>query len=100
MLIIKKFKYFEFNSNNIIDMSSMFYGCSSLKELNLSNINTNNVTNISYMLCRCSSLKELILTNFNTNNITDMSYMFYGYSNDLKMKIIKKNKDIRDEAFD
>ena len=51
-------------------MSSMFSGCSSLKELNLSNFNTNNVTNMRYMFYKCSSLKELNLSKFNTNNVT------------------------------
>ena len=37
-----------FYRNNITDMSYMFYGCSSLKELNLNNFNTNNVTDITY----------------------------------------------------
>ena len=45
-------------------MNGMFDGCSSLKELNLSNFNTNNVTNMAFMFCRCSSLKELNLSNF------------------------------------
>ena len=35
-------------------MSYMFYGCSSLKELNLNNFNTNNVTNVRAMFSRCS----------------------------------------------
>ena len=37
---------------------------------------------------------------FNSNNVIDMSYMLLGCTNDLKMKIIKKNKDIKDKAFD
>jgi len=41
-------------------MNSMFSGCSSLKELNLSSFNTNNVTDMGYMFEGCSSLKELI----------------------------------------
>ena len=40
-------------------MSDMFYGCSSLKELNLNNFNTNNVTNMRGMFNACSSLKEI-----------------------------------------
>ena len=40
-------------------MSNMFLQCSSLKELNLYNFNTNNVTNMSYMFYGCSSLKVL-----------------------------------------
>ena len=35
----------------------------------------------------CSSLKELNLSNFNTDNVTDMRYMFNGCSNELKNKI-------------
>ena len=31
------------------NMSSMFYSCSSLTSLNLSNFNTNNVNNVCYM---------------------------------------------------
>ena len=50
-------------------MSCMFYNCSSLKELNLSNFNTKNVTNMSYMFGYCSSLKELNLSNFNTSKV-------------------------------
>ena len=53
-------------------MSCMFYGCSSLKELNL---------------------------NFNTNNVTDMSCMFYGCLNELKLKIKSQFKIFKEEAF-
>ena len=48
----------------------MFNGCSSLKELNLSNFNTNKVIDMSSMFSRCSSLKKLNLNNFNTDNVT------------------------------
>ena len=66
----------------------MFYGCSSLKELNLNNFNTNNVTNMICMFYACSSLKELNLNSFNTNNnLTDMRYMFSGCLDELKLKI-------------
>ena len=34
-------------------MEYMFYGCSSLEELNLNNFNTNNVTNMRWMFGRC-----------------------------------------------
>ena len=47
----------------------------------------------------CSSLKELNLNNFNTNNVTNMSCMFSGCSDDLKMKIKLENKNIKGEAF-
>ena len=47
----------------------MFSGCSSLRELNLSNFTTENVRSMSYMFSRCSSLKELNLSNFKTENV-------------------------------
>ena len=74
-------------------MCRMFYGCSSLIELNLSNFNTNKVTNMSYMFYRCSSLKELNLSNFNTNNVTDMFGIFDGCSDELINKIKEQNKN-------
>ena len=36
--------------------------------------------NLSRMFFRCSSLTSLNLSNFNTNNAKDMSYMFHYYS--------------------
>ena len=56
----------------------MFYNCSSLTSLNLSNFNTNNVTNMRSMFFDCSSLTSLNLSNFNTNNVIDMRSMFNG----------------------
>ena len=39
-------------------MSCMFYGCSSLTNINLSNFNTNNVTDMGCMFRGCSSLTK------------------------------------------
>ena len=81
-------------------MSSMFYGCSSSKELNLNNFITNNVTNMSRMFFGCSLLKELNLNNFNTNNVTDMSDMFSGCLDELKLKMKSIFKNFKDKAFE
>ena len=51
------------------------------------------------MFFECSSLKELNLSNFNTNNVIDMNAMFFGCSEQLKMKIKSKYKNIKKEAF-
>ena len=77
----------------------MFYGCSSLKELNLNNFNTINVKDMVNMFSGCSSLKELNLGNFNTNNAYSISGMFSGCSNELIMKIKAQYKNIKEEAF-
>jgi len=77
-----------FNTNNVTDMSGMFSWCSSLKELNINNFNTNNVTNMCSIFSRCSSLKVLNLNNFNTNNVNNMRYLFYGCSS---LKVLNLN---------
>ena len=64
------------DSLNIVNMNYMFFDCSSLTSLNLDNLNTNNVTNMSEMFSGCSSLTTLNLSSFNTNNVTNMSSMF------------------------
>ena len=64
------------DTSQVIDMSYMFYYCSSLTNLDLSHFNTSKVINISYMFCRCESLITLDLSHFNTSQVTDMSHMF------------------------
>ena len=81
-------------------MSCMFSGCTSLKELNLSNFNTKNVTDISLMFSGCSSLKEINLSNFNTINVTDMCHMFDGCSDELKLKLRNQYKNFDEMAFE
>ena len=56
-----------FNTDNVIDMSSMFDNCSSLRFINFSNFNTANVKNMFGMFRYCSSLTSIDLTNFNTS---------------------------------
>ena len=51
------------------------------------------------MFYGCSSLKELNLSNFNTNNVTYMRYMFSGCSDQFKNKIRTEYKNIKEEAF-
>ena len=74
------YKIYIISDNILKNMSYMFYGCSGLKELNLSSFNTNQVTNMSYMFRGCSGLKELNLSSFNTNQVTNMDSMFRGCS--------------------
>ena len=51
------------------------------------------------MFFGCLSLKEINLSNFNTNNVTDMSGMFSGCSDEIKIKIREQIKNIKEEAF-
>ena len=54
----------------------MFYYCSSLTSLNLSNFNTINVTDMSRMFSLCSSLNTLDLSNFDTKNVKNSKEIF------------------------
>ena len=71
---IKSIEFKKFYRNNVTDMSRMFFGCSSLKELNLNN--------------------------FNTDNVTDMRCMFDGCLDELKLKIKSQFKNFKEEAFE
>lgn len=77
---LTKLKNFEglenLNTEEVTSMSEMFFGCASLKELNLQNFNTAKVTDMSSMFAVCASLSSLNLTTFNTENVTNMSGMF------------------------
>ena len=64
------------NTENVTNMSEMFYNCSALTTLDVSNFDTKNVTNMSNMFYDCSALTTLDVSNFDTQNVTDMSYMF------------------------
>ena len=70
---IKKLK--DLDTSNVTSMSTMFYFCSSLTSLDLSNFNTSKVTDIQSMFGSCSSLKDVYITveatlNKLTNNLT------------------------------
>ena len=67
-----------FNTKNITDMSHMFDGCESLTNIDLSIFNTQKVINMSYMFGKCNSLTNINLSNFNTENIINMNGMFSG----------------------
>ena len=67
-----------FNSSLIDDISAMFQGCTSLKEINFTNFDTSSVTDMNNLFEGCSSLTSLDLSGFRTSNVTDMSYMFYS----------------------
>lgn len=56
----------------------MFWGCESLKNLDLSHVDTSNVTNMCCMFYCCYSLTSLDLSNFDARNVNNMVSMFAG----------------------
>jgi len=70
-----------FKSQNINFMGGVFMKCSSLNNINLNNFNTQNALEMWSMFRECSSLKNLDLSNFNIQNVNNMGCMFDGCSN-------------------
>nr|WP_280927559.1 Rib/alpha-like domain-containing protein [Lactobacillus sp. ESL0703] len=58
------------------DMSFMFAGDVSLKNIDLSKFDTSNVTNMKYMFAADTSLTSLDLSKFDTSKVTNMNKMF------------------------
>ena len=51
------------------------------------------------MFYGCSSIKELNLINYNTNNVTNMWCMFRGCLYELKLNLKSQFKNFKEEAF-
>ena len=69
-----------FNTDQMVNMNSMFRNCSALTSIDLSHFDTQNVTNMYCMFIGCSGLTGLDLSHFDTGNVTNMSEMFSGCS--------------------
>ena len=68
------------NTQNVTDMSYMFYSCERLTSLDVSNFNTQNVTDMRYMFSWCEGLNSLDLSKFDTQNVEYMNNMFWSSS--------------------
>lgn len=74
---LKNLKKISFKSrNNITDMSTMFYSCSKLEEVDFSNVDTSNVTNMGNIFYNCNKLKAI--PELDTNKLVNMSGAFYN----------------------
>ena len=68
----------ELDTSAVTDMGSMFVNCSSLTALNLSGFDTRSVTNMYSMFVNCVSLTELDVTGFDTKKVESFYSMFDG----------------------
>lgn len=67
-----------FHTENLRDMSGMFYHCESLRSLDLSGFDTSQVENMRNLFYGCHALEELDLSSFDTARVESMDYMFHG----------------------
>ena len=65
-----------FDTSQVTDMSCMFDGFLSLTSLNLNNFDTSRVIDMASMFRSCTSLTQIDVTYFNTKNVKFMSCMF------------------------
>lgn len=81
------------NTSHVTFMISMFSGCSSLSEIDLSTFNVSNVTSIAYMFKGCTKLKSPIYVNkWNTSDVTCIAGIFDGCSSLTQLDL--KNWDV------
>ena len=90
---LKELDLSNFNTENVTYMKAMFYNCNKLTNLDLSSFNTTNVTNMFRMFNNCSSLTKLDLSNFDTTNVTNMLQMFSNCSSLTKLDLSNFNTD-------
>ena len=65
-----------FDTSQVTSMASMFSGCRNLTSLDVSNFDTSQITDMIAMFSSCSKLTNLDVSKFDTSNVTDMAYMF------------------------
>ena len=65
------------NTSDIIDMENMFYSCSLLESLDLSDFDTSKVITMYYMFHKCDLLEILDLSNFDMTNVTKTDGMLF-----------------------
>lgn len=90
-----------FTTQNITDMSYMFYGCLNLNYLDLISFNTQKVTNMSFMFSSCPNLSKIDLSSFYTENVINMSNMFYFCEKLNKISFTDSfiTKNVRDMSY-
>lgn len=64
------------NTENVTNMSEMFYGCTILPNIDLTHFKTAKVEDMSYMFYGCTALTSLDVSSFNTENVTTTEGMF------------------------
>ena len=88
------------NTEKVTNMKDMFYRCSALTSLDLSNFNTAEVTDMTEMFCSCSALTTIFVSDkFVTGQVTSSVDMFSGCDKLIgAIKYGEKNTNNKDYA--
>lgn len=65
-----------FDTSGAVYLDHMFYGCSSLKNVDLSGIDTENAETLDFFFAGCAGLTTVDVSSFDTANVTGFSFMF------------------------
>ena len=72
-----------FNTSKVTDMSSMFWFCEKLTDLDLRNFDTSKVTDMGFMFYECSKLTQITVSNkWVIGSSTDITNMFNNCGTD------------------
>ena len=77
------------NTSNVTNMSYMFFYCSHLKTVDVSNWDLSNVIDMSDTFSHCDSLKSLDVSNWDVSNVR---YLRYTFSHCLSLKALDVSK--------
>ena len=77
---VASFRFLVTDTSGINNMRCLFFGCTSLTSLDLSNFDTSAVTDMHEVFRNNTSLQSLDLSNFDTSAVTDMVGMFNNCS--------------------
>ena len=77
---ITKIDLSNFDTSFVTNMAHLFHGCSTLTSVNLNGLKTDIVNHIDSMFQECRSLKSINLSMFNTTNVIYFHLMFHQCS--------------------
>ena len=84
---LKKIDVSKFDTNKVMNMSKMFYGCNLVDVIDVSHFDTKNVSDMSEMFAYCKKLTNLDVSHFDTHKVTKMQCMFDGCENLINLDV-------------
>ena len=70
-----------FNTQNVETLRLLFNNCSNVKSLDISNFNLSKVKNMAYIFSNCTIIKKINLGKIDTSSVEDMRALFYYNEN-------------------
>ena len=76
---LEKIEYIDrLHTENFSSSFRMFWKCSNLKNIDVTNFDTSKITTMGWMFCECNKITNIDISGFDTRNVDEMNYMFNG----------------------